>query len=65
LNSLPPLKSDTYEEARHHAAGWNIRVLEAKWRDWVVAKSITVRNPDSNFISFCKKRGPYKNEELF
>jgi plasmid replication initiation protein len=63
--SLPPLKSDTYEEARHHAQGWDIRVLEAEWRDWVAAKNIAVRNADSNFISFCKKRGPYKNEELF
>jgi plasmid replication initiation protein len=63
--TLPPLKSDTYEEARYHAQGWDIRVLEAEWRDWVAAKNINVRNADSNFISFCKKRGPYKNEELF
>ena len=63
--SLPPLKSDTYEEARHHAAGWDIRILEAEWRDWVAAKNITVQHPDKNFISFCKKRGPWKNEELF
>jgi len=62
---LPPLNSDTYEEARKYAAGWDIRVLEAEWRDWVSAKNIAVRNADSNFISFCKKRGPYKNEELF
>ena len=63
--TLPPLKSDTYEEARHHAAGWDIRVLEAEWRDWVAAKNIIVQHPDMNFISFCKKRGPWKNEELF
>ena len=59
------MNSDTYEEARKYAAGWDIRVLENEWRDWVSAKNITVRNADSNFISFCKKRGPYKNEELF
>ena len=63
--TLPPLKSDTYEEARHYASGWDIRVLESEWRDWVAAKNITVRNPDSNFISFCKKRGPYQQEGLF
>ena len=63
--TLPPLKSDTYEKARHYASGWDIRGLEAEWRNWVAAKNITVRNPDSNFISFCKKRGPYKQEELF
>jgi plasmid replication initiation protein len=63
--TLPPLKPDTYEEARYHASGWDIRALEGEWRDWVAAKNIAVRNPDSNFISFCKKRGPWKNEELF
>jgi plasmid replication initiation protein len=63
--SLPSLKSDTYEEARYHAQGWDIRVLEAEWRDWVAAKNITVQHPDKNFISFCKQRGPWKNEELF
>lgn len=61
---LPPLKSDTYEEARQYASGWDIRALEAEWRDWVNSKNIKVRNPDTNFISFCKKRGPYK-QELF
>ena len=59
------LKSDTYEEARKFAAGWDIRMLESEWREWVAAKNIKVRNADSNFISFCKKRGPYKQEELF
>ena len=59
------LKSDTYEEARKFAAGWDIRMLESEWREWVTAKNIKVRNADSNFISFCKKRGPYQHEELF
>jgi plasmid replication initiation protein len=59
------LKSDTYEEARKFAAGWDIRILESEWRDWIAAKNIKVRNADSNFVSFCKKRGPYKQEELF
>ena len=64
-NQLASLQSDTYEEARKYAAGWDIRVLEAEWRSWVYSKNIKVRNADSNFISFCKKRGPYKQEELF
>ena len=59
------LKSDTYEEARKYAPGWDIRALEGKWRDWVAAKNIKVRNADSNFISYCKRCGPYKNEQLF
>ena len=63
--TLPPLKSDTYEEARYFASGWDIRVLEEEWREWISTKNITVRNADRNFVSFCKKRGPYKQEELF
>ena len=47
------------------AKGWDIRVLEAVWRIWVYSKNIKMRNADSNFMSFCKKRGPYKQEELF
>jgi plasmid replication initiation protein len=62
---LPLLNSDTYEEARKFAAGWDIRVLENEWRDWVSTKQIKVRNADTNFISFCKKRGPYQQEQLF
>ena len=62
---LPPLNSDTYEEARKYASGWDIRVLESEWRNWVTTKQIKVKNADSSFISFCKKRGPYKQEELF
>jgi plasmid replication initiation protein len=62
---LPPLNADTYEEARKCAAGWDIRVLESEWRDWVASKNIKVRNADTNFISFCKKRGPYQQEQLF
>lgn len=63
--TLPALKSDTYEEARYFASGWDIRVLEEEWREWISTKNITVRNADRNFVSFCKKRGPYKQEELF
>lgn len=62
---LPPLNSNTYEEARKFTAGWDIRVLEGEWRNWVGTKQIKVRNADTNFISFCKKRGPYQQEELF
>lgn len=64
-SSLPPLQSTTYEDARLYARGWDIRVLENEWRDWVASKNIKVRNPDANFIKFCKQRGPYKQEELF
>lgn len=64
-STLPPLKPETYEDARLYARGWDIRVLETEWRTWVQDKDIQVRNPDANFIKFCKQRGPYKQEELF
>ena len=64
-NALPSLQSDTYEEARHFARGWDIRVLESEWREWVQSKDIKVRNPARNFLKFCRNRGPYKQEELF
>ncbi len=32
--------------------------------NWVSAKSIKVRHADTNFISFCKSKGPYQQELL-
>jgi plasmid replication initiation protein len=63
--SLPPLKADTYIEAKHHAAGWDIYALEDDWRDWIAKEGISVRNADAHFIKFCKGKGTYKQEELF
>ena len=62
LTTIPPLQSDTYEQAREYATGWDIRVLEDEWRDWVMQKKINVLNADTHFIKFCKNRGPYKNQ---
>jgi hypothetical protein len=62
---LPSLKPDTITEAKHHAAGWDIYVLQDEWRDWVADKKIKVADADAHFIKFCRKRGPYKQEELF
>lgn len=49
--SIPPLQSDTYEEARHAAPGWDVRFLEREWRDWCVEPP---RNADRAFIGFCQ-----------
>ena len=65
ITTLPPLQSETYETARSHAQGWDIRVLENDWRTWVADKKITIRNPDSAFIKFCRDKGHYQQEELF
>ncbi|GGM17894.1 plasmid replication initiator protein RepA [Pseudooceanicola nanhaiensis] len=50
--SIPPLQSDTYEEARHAAPGWDVRFLEREWRDWCVEPP---RSADRAFIGFCRK----------
>jgi len=62
LTTVPSLRSDTYEQAREYATGWDIRVLEDEWRDWVMQKKINVINADTHFLKFCKNRGPYRNQ---
>jgi plasmid replication initiation protein len=46
------LKPQTYEAARAAAPGWDIYVLEAEWRDWIVEPP---RSADKAFIGFCHK----------
>jgi len=65
VNALPPLNPDTYDTARQHASGWDIRNLEAEWREWVQTKDIKIKNADANFITFCKKRGAYDSQSSF
>ncbi|SFJ32474.1 Replication initiator protein A [Albimonas pacifica] len=59
LSSLH-LKGDTYDAARRAAPGWDVHYLETEWRSWVVDKGIAVKDADRHFVSFCKKRGPYR-----
>lgn len=49
---IPPLDPDTYDEARKAAPGWDVRMLEAEWREWV---SEAPRSPNAAFIGFCRK----------
>ncbi|MBC6445510.1 MAG: replication initiator protein A [Alphaproteobacteria bacterium GM202ARS2] len=51
------IKSDTFEEARILAPGWDIRSLENDWRSWVIEKGIAVKDADAHFLSFCRKKG--------
>jgi len=55
------LKPETYQEAREHAAGWDVYHIEVEWRRWCEAEDIEPRNPDRHFLKFClswtEKRG--------
>lgn len=50
----------TFAAARRLAPGWDVRALLDEWREWVQKKGIAIQNPDANFLSFCRTRGPYK-----
>lgn len=50
--SLPPLASETYEQARSYAPGWDIRMIEREWREWTTEAP---RNVDKAFLGFCSK----------
>lgn len=54
------ISSDAYETARCLAPGWDVHALEDEWRSWVTGKSIEVTDAGAHFLSFCRKRGPYK-----
>lgn len=57
--SVRPLDTETYHDARTVAPGWDVYYLEGEWRDWI-ARNVAdgmepPRNPDAAFIGFCKK----------
>ena len=58
--SLAMLDPETLHDARSLAPGWDIYVLERKWRTWV-AKNVEEgggdppHDPDRAFLGFCKK----------
>jgi len=54
------LNSETHEDARRVAPGWDMHHLEDEWRSWVLDKGIAVKDPDKHFMSFCKRRGMLK-----
>ena len=49
---IPPLDPDVYDMARAAAPGWDVRMIEAEWRDWA---STLPRNPEMAFLGFCRK----------
>lgn len=46
------LKSETYDEARVAAPGWDVHYLESEWRSWMKERP---KSPDRAFVGFCKK----------
>ncbi len=50
--SIPALDADVYDMARAAAPGWDVRMIEQEWRNWVTE---TPRNPEMAFLGFCRK----------
>lgn len=55
------LDPEVYGDARTLAPGWDVRRLEAEWRDWLGENDIVPKNPERHFLRFCQswheKRG--------
>ncbi|MEZ6140786.1 MAG: replication initiator protein A [Zavarzinella sp.] len=49
---VPPLKAETYHDARTVAPGWDIYYLEQQWREWITEPP---HHADKAFIGFCRK----------
>jgi hypothetical protein len=66
-DSLPPLPSEAYEEARDAAPGYDIAALEADWRDfWACSGKPKIESVAAAFVGFCRnrhKRAPIQREK--
>ncbi len=50
------LKSETYDEARILAPGWDVYVLEQEWRKWMDMGGLEPpKSPDKAFLGFARK----------
>ncbi len=50
------LDAETYNDARSCAPGWDIYVLEEKWRTWMINGGLDApKNADKAFLGFCRK----------
>ena len=55
--TLPPLPTEAYEEARDAAPGYDIHRLEGEWRDWWVSSGKPpLVNYAAAFVGFCRSR---------
>jgi plasmid replication initiation protein len=55
------LDPEAYHDARTAAPGWDVYVLEEKWRTWLGENEIEPKHPARHFVKFCQswfeKRG--------
>lgn len=55
------LDAEVYHDARLVAPGWDVRMIERAWREWLGDNEIEPKYPAKHFIKFCKswyeKRG--------
>jgi Replication initiator protein A len=54
---LPPLPTETYDEARAAAPGYDIHGLEGEWREWWAQSGRPkLENAAAAFVGFCRSR---------
>jgi len=49
------VQQKTHDKARKFAGGWDTRVLEQKWRDWLLERDFIPDSVEGSFIAFVKK----------
>jgi plasmid replication initiation protein len=55
--TLPPLPTETYDDARAAAPGYDIHALESDWRDfWENSGKPKLADPPAAFVGFCRSR---------
>jgi hypothetical protein len=58
---FPLLDSETFNEARIVAPGYDVYYLEEQWREfWAASGKPELKSPDAAFIGFCKHRHALK-----
>lgn len=61
---VPPLRPDTYHEARLAAPGFDVYELERQWRSWLdMSGAETPRRADAAFVGFCRKFSTRKKQD--
>jgi len=49
------LATDTYHKAREFAAGWDVRMIEQEWRNWLsIGNKPAAKNIDKAYLAFVK-----------